>query len=124
GRVQLVGKAEPDTLKPLGRTLLPLALTKSANYGWLYGTVCVSPTIEKSVAKLEGKVIDSDGKVRKTSAGTRQTLDGGFAMWSGSWELFDLPPGVYTFELVATDKAGAVITSRAEKVLHGNPTAK
>jgi hypothetical protein len=35
--------------------------------------------------------------------------------------MFDLPPGAYTLELVATDKAGAVITSRAEKVPHGNP---
>ena len=63
-------------------------------------------------------------KVRKTSAGSKKTLDGGFTLWTGRWELFDLPPGVYTLELVATDKAGAVITSRAEKVLHGNPAAK
>jgi hypothetical protein len=35
--------------------------------------------------------------------------------------MFDLPPGVYTLELTATDKAGAVITSRTENVLHGNP---
>jgi hypothetical protein len=38
--------------------------------------------------------------------------------------LFDLPPGVYTLELVATDKAGGVITSRTEKVLHGNPAPR
>lgn len=38
----------------------------------------------------------------------------------GSWELFDLLPGVYTLELVATDKTGAVIASRTEKVLHEN----
>jgi hypothetical protein len=38
----------------------------------------------------------------------------------GSWEMFDLPPGVYTLELMATDKAGAVIASRREKVLHGD----
>jgi hypothetical protein len=121
GRVQLVDKIEPDALKPLGRALLPLALTKSANYAWLYGTACISPTIEKSAAKLEGRVIDGDGKVRKTSAGSRSTLDGGFTLWTGSWEMFDLPPGVYTLELSATDKAGGVITSRSEKVLHGNP---
>ena len=46
GRVRLVDKIEPDALEPLGRALLPLALTKSANYAWLYGTVCISPTIE------------------------------------------------------------------------------
>jgi hypothetical protein len=124
GRVQLVDRIEPGALHPLGRALLPLALTKSANYAWLYGTVCLSPTIEKSVAKIEGKVIDADGKVWKTSAGARRTLDGGFVMWSGSWELFDVPPGVYTLELAALDKDGKVITTRREKLLHGNPALK
>jgi hypothetical protein len=35
--------------------------------------------------------------------------------------MFDLAPGVYTLEIVATDKAGEVITSRTEKVLHPMP---
>jgi hypothetical protein len=122
GRVQLVDKIEASALKPFGRALLPLSLTRSTNYAWLYGTVCVSPTIEGLVAKLEGKLVDANGKVRKTSTGSKKNLDGGFALWTGSWEMFDLPTGVYTLELVATDKAGAVITSRTEKVLHGNPT--
>jgi len=121
GRVQLVDRIEPDALKPLGRALLPLAVTKSANYAWLYGTVCVSPTIEGSVTKLEGKLLDAHGKVLKTSTGSKKRLKGGFTLWSGSWEMFDLPPGIYTLELVATDKAGGVITARTEKVLHGNP---
>jgi len=85
--------------------------------------VCISPTIEKFVAKLEGKILDADGKVRKTSAGTKMTLDGGFAMWNGSWELFDLPPGAYTLELTALDKEGKVITQRKEKFLHGDPVS-
>jgi hypothetical protein len=121
GRVQLVDAIDADALKPLGRVLLPLSLTRSTNYAWLYGAVCVSPTIEAKVAKLEGKLVDANGKVRKTSAGSRKTLDGGFSLWTGSWELFDLPPGVYMLELEATDKAGSVITSRSERVLHGNP---
>jgi hypothetical protein len=124
GRVRLVEKIDAGDLKPLGRALLPLSLTRSTNYAWLYGTVCISPTIEGSVAKLEGKIVDADGKVRKTSTGSKKTLDGGFTLRTGSWELFDLPPGVYTLELVATDKAGGVITSRTEKVLHGNPASK
>jgi len=124
GRVQLVDKIEPEALKPLGRGLLPLVLTKSANYAWLYGTVCISPTIEKAVAKLEGKIIDEAGKVRKTTTGSRKTVDGGFVMWTGAWELFDLPAGVYTVELTALDTDGNVITSRSEKVLHGNPGTK
>jgi hypothetical protein len=122
GRVQLVDQIDAGALQPLGRALLPLSLTRSTNYAWLYGTVGISPTLESSVARLEGKLLDAGGTVRKTSTGGQRTLDGGFTLWTGSWELFDLPPGVYTLELVATDKAGAVITSRAEKVLHGNPT--
>jgi hypothetical protein len=121
GRVRLVEKIDADALKPLGRVLLPLSLTKSANYPWLYGTVCVSPTIEGSLAKLEGRLLDAGGQARKTSAGSKKTLNGGFTLWTGSWEMFDLPPGVYALELVATDKTGAVITSRTEKVLHGHP---
>lgn len=118
GHVKLVETIDAKDLRPLGRALLPLSLTKSANYAWLHGTVCISPTIEKSVARLEGKLLDATGKVRKTTTGSTKMLDGGFTLWTGSWELFDLPSGVYTVELVATDKEGKVITSRPEKVLH------
>jgi len=121
GRVKLVDKIEADDLKPLGRALLPLSLTKSANYAWLYGTVCISPTIEKSVARMQGMIVDADGKTRKTTVGNRKALDGGFILWTGSWELFDLPPGTYSVELKALDKDGKVVTSRTEKLLHGNP---
>jgi hypothetical protein len=125
GRVQLVDRVESETLKPLGRALLPLSLTKSANYDWLYGTACVSPTIDGAVAKLEGKVVDGEGKVRKTTAGSRTKLEGsGFAMWNGSWELFDLPPGPYTVELTALDKDGKVICSHSEPIIHGQPNPK
>ena len=40
------GQDRAESLKPLGRALLPLSLTRSTNYAWLYGTVCVSPTID------------------------------------------------------------------------------
>jgi hypothetical protein len=121
GRVQLVDRIEPGALKPFGRVLLPLSLTRSTNYPWLFGTVCVSPTIDGTVAKLEGNLLDAAGKVLKTSTGSRKSHDGGFTLWTGSWELFDVLPGLYTLELTATDKAGGVVTSRTEKVLHGNP---
>jgi hypothetical protein len=121
GRVQLVDKLTSDGLKPFGRVLLPLALTKAANYPWLFGTVCISPTIEKEVAKLEGKIIDRDGKVRKATSGTRKPLHApGFVVWTGSWELYDLPPGVYTVELAATDSAGKRLIARTEQLLHGD----
>jgi hypothetical protein len=125
GRVQLVDRVEPEALKPLGRALLPLSLTKSTNYDWLYGTACVSPTIDGAVARLEGKVVDGEGKVQKTTAGTRTKLEGsGFVLWSGSWELFDLPPGPYTVELTALDKEGKVVCSRSEPILHGHPSPR
>jgi hypothetical protein len=120
GRVQLVDKIDAGSLKPYGRALLPLSLTKSANYAWLYGTVGVSSTIASAV-KFEGKLLDAGGKVRKTSTGSKKTQDGGFTLWTANWEMFDLPAGIYTLELTATDKTGGVITSRSEKVIHGNP---
>jgi hypothetical protein len=121
GRVRLVDRLDLQALEPFGRALLPLSLTKSANYAWLYGTVCLSPNIEASVAKLEGKIVDREGKVRKSTLGSRKSLDGtGFTFWAGSWELFDLPPGIYTLELAAMDKDGRVVTSRKETLLHGD----
>ena len=110
GRVRLVDKIEPDDLKSMGRALLPLAITKSGNYGWMYGTVCISPTIEKTMVKIEGSIIGGDGKVRKKTLGRRKTLDGSFVIWEGNWELFDLPPGTYTLEVTALDKKGKVVT--------------
>jgi hypothetical protein len=125
GRVQLVDKVDRDDLKGLGRALLPLSLTKAANYPWLYGTACLSPTIDKAVAKLEGKILDRDGKVRKTTTGARKSLKGsGFTLWTAGWELFDLPAGVYTLELTAFDHKGKVITTRTEQLLHEKPSSK
>jgi hypothetical protein len=124
GRVQLVEKIEPGALKPLGRVLLPLSLTKSANYDWLYGSVCVSPTIENSVAKLEGKIVDETGKVRKTALAAKRPVAGSdLSLWWQRWELFDLPPGAYTLEIAALDKEGQVITDRKEKLVHGGSAA-
>jgi hypothetical protein len=121
GRVRLVDKIDPAGLKPYSRALLPLSLTKSANYPWLYGTACLSPTIEKAADRLEGRILDRAGKVRKTTGGTRRTLAGsGFVMWTGQWELFDLPPGGYTVELRALSKGGAVIAARSVQVIHGD----
>ena len=117
GRVKLVDKLDPTKLADYSRALLPLSLTQSANYSYLYATACISPTIEKTVAKMEAKVVDAKGK---TTPGTRQTLEGsGFAMWKAQWELFDLPPGAYTVEVTAFDKDGGVIAARKMKIHHG-----
>ena len=66
----------------------------------------------------------SNGKLLKHSTGNWKNVDGGIVLWTGNWEMFDLSPGVYTLELTATDKAGAVITSRTEKVIHENSGSK
>ncbi len=123
GRVKLIEKIDRQEVQPvdIGRALLPMSLTRSTNYAWLYGTVCISPTIEKSVARMQGSIVDSSGKARKQTVGSRKTLDGGFVLWTGSWELFDLPPGVYSVELLAMDKDDKIITTRTEKILHGKP---
>jgi hypothetical protein len=119
GRVKLVEKIKLGDFEPLGRALLPMSLTKGANYDWLYGTVCVSPTIEKTVGKLDGKIVDAAGKVRKTSTGFRKVVPGtDFALWWHRWELFDLTPGAYTIVVTALDKEGRVITERTEKLQH------
>src|SRR5262249_33439057 len=121
GRVQLVDKLDPKNLAPLGRALLPLGLTKATNYPWLYGTVGVSPTIAGSAARLEGTIKDGEGKARKNTKGALQTLEGsGFVLWTGNWELFDLPAGTYTLELTAFDREGKPIVTRTEQLLHGD----
>jgi hypothetical protein len=125
GRVRLVEKAGPADLKACARALFPLSVTQSANYDWLYATACLSPTVAKAVARVEGKVLDAGGKVRKATAGRRTTVEGpGFILWRGSWELFDLPAGTYTLEVAALDKGGeAVVTRRAQLTRGAAPRA-
>jgi hypothetical protein len=124
GRVKLVEKLDAGELKTFSRALLPLAVTRSANYSWLYATACLSPTIEKDVARVEGKVIDNKGKASKTTAGARRALAGsGLVLWQGSFELFDLPPGTYTVEVAALDRAGKVVVARRTKIVHGEGRA-
>ena len=115
-RVKLVDTLEPADLLASGRVLLPLSLAKSANYGWMYGTVGVSTAIADRVTKIEGRLVGPAGKVVATSTGALK-LTGGFAQWLGAWELWDVPPGKYTLEITASGKEG-VITSRSVKVLH------
>jgi hypothetical protein len=122
GRVKLVEELDSQTLKPFGRALLPLSLTKSANYPWLHGAVCISPTVAKAVAKLEGKIVDGKGKVQSTTLGSRKALgQSGFVLWTGGWELFDTPPGAYMLELTAYDNKGKPLVARTERlVLEGD----
>jgi hypothetical protein len=75
GRVQLVDSINLQEVRPYGRALLPLAFTQSANYAWLYGRVCISPTLKKSFNRLEGQLVDARGKRgRKASDETRRKM--------------------------------------------------
>ncbi len=124
GRVQLVDKLDPEKLQDFGRVLLPLAVTKSGGFPCLYAAACLSPTIEGSVAKVEGKILDGEGKVRKASAGTRRTLEGsGLVLWTAAWELFDLPAGTYTVEVLARGKDGRPVVTRRVQVVHEGAAA-
>lgn len=124
GRVQLVDSIDPKQIQALGKALLPMSLAKSANYDWLYGTIGLSPTIAPSVVRIEGKLLDADGKARKTSAGERKKLEGSdFELWTAKWELYDLPPGNYLLEINALNKANQPITGRRIKVLHDQSAA-
>jgi hypothetical protein len=122
GRVKLVDKIEAGMLKPFGRALLPLSLTRSANYPWLYATVCISPTILKGAAKVEGVIRDARGKPRLTTTGGRTAFETPeFTLWGGAWELYNLPAGAYTLEVTAYDRGNRVLTSRSLRFLHGEP---
>ncbi len=124
GRVKLVDRIEPDQLKPHSRALLPLALTRSANYPWLYATAGVSPTIAAAEVKFAGRVLDAAGKERKTTAGQLHRHPSGLTLWKGQWELFDLPPGNYTLELRALDRQGRMVAARTMALVRGKPTGK
>jgi hypothetical protein len=126
GRVLLVDRIDLRTTQPdaRARALLPISLTRSANYAWLYGTACVSPTLESVVVKMHCDLLDSNGKSKGFRLGMKKTLDGGFVLWTASWELFELPPGVYTVEMTGIDRGNQVIVTRKVKILHGNPPAR
>jgi hypothetical protein len=120
GRVKLVDNLDPAELQPYGRALLPMSVRQSANYPWLYATVAISPTIGED-AKFESKITDQNGKVVKRGQDARKTLHA-LVLWQESWsfELYDLPPGTYTLEVSALDKAGKVITAHRKAIIHGD----
>jgi hypothetical protein len=119
GRVRLVDRIDPERLGPYGRVLLPVAVTKSGGFPCVYATACLSPTIAKGVAKVEGKLLDGEGRVRKTASGPVRTQEGsGFALWVGQWELFDLPAGTCTVEVAALGKDGRAVVTRRVPVQH------
>lgn len=120
GRVRLVEKITGDDLMPCSRALLPTALTRSANYATLYAQVGVSPTLDKLVSSIEGRIVGAGGKVvRPATKGTRSAALG-LPLWTGSWELFDVPPGDYVVEIVGRGAEGRELVRRRVRIAHGS----
>jgi hypothetical protein len=118
GRVMLVDRADPTTLKQYSRALLPFDAQVPGNYARVYGVACLSPTISGVVTKMEARLLDSTGTVRKTAEGSElTTVADGFRMWRGEWEAFDLPAGTYTLVLTARDAQNNVIVERTRHII-------
>ncbi len=124
GRVQLVDKLDPGSLQQFSRALMPVSITQSLNYAWLYVTVGVSPTLEDSVAKVQASVLDADGKVRKRPVEIKKEQQDGISLWKGSMELFDLPPGIYKLQISALSRQGKAIASRELTISHDQEAKK
>ena len=114
----LVDKLDPLALKPYSRALLPFDAQTPGNYGRVIGVACLSPTIAETVVKVEGRLLDAEGKTRKTveNAGL-STVSGYWRMWRGEWETYDLPPGTYTLVLTAFDAQNRILVERTRKIL-------
>jgi hypothetical protein len=124
GRVQLVDKLDPEVLQPFSRALMPVSITQSLNYAWLYATVCVSPTLEARVAKVQATVCDAGGKVWKRPVEIKKGKQEGISLWEGSLEVFDLPPGMYKLQISALDRHDKVLASRELAFSHDQEARK
>ncbi|MFO0865590.1 MAG: sugar-binding protein [Gemmataceae bacterium] len=111
GRVRLVDSLDAKDLAQLGRALLPAAVSVSGNYPWIYARVQPSASLEAT--SIEAKLIDSEGKARKTAKGTAAPFAPAFPEYRIMLEAFDLPAGTYTLEIAAKDKAGRTVTTRS-----------
>ena len=118
GRVLLVDRVDPRAVKPYSRALFPFDAQVPGNYGRVYGVACLSPTIAKTVVKVEGRLLDADGKLRKQAANAGLvTVNDYWNIWRGEWETYDLPAGTYTLVLTATDAQNNVIVERTRHIL-------
>ena len=118
GRVMLVDKIDPTALKPYSRVLFPFDAQTPGNYGRVYGVGCLSPTIAAVVTKVEARLLDASGTVRKNaeSAGLT-TVSEYWRMWRGEWETYDLPAGTYTLVITARDAQNGIVVERTRHIL-------
>lgn len=118
GRVMLVDRADPKALKQYSRVLFPFDAQVPGNYGRIYGIACLSPTISTMVAKVEARLLDAAGTVRKTAENASIVpVADHWQTWRGEWETFDLPPGTYTLILTARDTQNNIVAERTQHVL-------
>ena len=118
GRALLVDRADPTALKPYSRALFPFDAQVPGNYGRIYGTACLSPTISSVVTRVEARLMDASGVLRKSAENAGLTTSADYwRMWRGEWETFDLPAGTYTLILTARDSQNNVIVERTRHVL-------
>ena len=118
GRVLLADKIAPLAVKPYSRALFPFDAQTPGNYGRVMGVACLSPTIAEAVVKVEGKLLDAEGKTRKIAENAGlATASGYWRMWRGEWETYDLPSGAYILVLTALDAQNHVLVERTRKIL-------
>jgi hypothetical protein len=118
GRVLLVDRLDPAGLKAYSRALLPFDAQVPGNYGRVYGVACLSPTIADLVTKIEARLLDSTGAVRKNAESAAVTSPADtWKLWRGEWETYDLPAGTYTLVLTARDAQNNVVAERTRHIL-------
>lgn len=118
GRVRLSDRLEPTALKPYSRALFPFDAQVPGNYGRIYGSACLSPTIASVVTTIEARLLDASGTVRKKAENAGlTTVASHWRMWRGEWETFDLPAGTYTLVLSARDAKNNLVVERTLHVL-------
>lgn len=118
GRVLLVDRVALKDLKSYSRALFPFDAQVPGNYGRIYGVGCLSPTIADRVAKVDARLLDGAGTVRKNAENAAlTTIAGSWRMWRGEWETYDLPAETYTLVLTARDAQNNVLVERTRHVL-------
>ena len=118
GRVLLVDRIDTTALKPYSRALFPFDAQVPGNYGRIYGVACLSPTVSGVVTKVEARLLDSTGAVRKQAENAAvSTVADLWSIWRGEWETYDLPAGTYTLVLTARDAQNNVVVERSRHVL-------
>jgi hypothetical protein len=117
GRVKLVDTLDPDSLASYSRALMPMDVQMPGNYGWIQIVSCVSPTIAKSVGKVAVRLVDAEGRVRKSAVPKDSLVAGHWNFVRAELETFDVAPGTYTLLLTAFAAGGATIAERSMKVV-------